>query len=284
MTDSYQDGYKFGYDSTEQVFNNALAHRAGGMLARGDQTGAQNALFSGGQLDEGYKLQDRQTTQRKAKAEAAGKFADGIRKTYEHGKAQGMADQDAYAYAWKAGETYAPQLGIEPGIINGAREHYAQDPGGFIATLADKAERELQFFQTDTGILQGDKKTGKVGMAYPMTKAPRGQWVERKNADGSTARVWLTDPTDDAPAAPAPPQEAPQPAGTDWTAPVAAAAPDARVTSGYRTPAHNAEVGGKPLLVVYRVGQIGDSAALQGGLGLGQRVDVFARIPRLAAS
>ena len=172
MSDAYQDGYKFGYDSMGDVYNNALAHQAGGMLSRGDTQGAQNALFKGGQLDEGYKLQDRQTAQRKAKAESAAKFAGGLRKTYEHAKAQGMADQDAYAYAWQAGETYAPQLGITPDIVAGGRDHYAQDPGGFIAALTDKAEQELQFFQTDQGILAGDKNTGQVGMAYGMTKAP----------------------------------------------------------------------------------------------------------------
>jgi hypothetical protein len=107
--------------------------------------------------------------------------------------------------------------------------------------------RELQFFQTEQGILAGDKHTGQVSNAYPMAPRPKGQWTEKKNADGSTSRVWLTEPTQDEapPATGGPPPSAPAPAG-NWLGSVAAAAPDARVTSGYRTPQHNAEVGGKP--------------------------------------
>ena len=108
-----------------------------------------------------------------------------------------------------------------------------------------KVDQELQFFQTDRGILRGDKRSGDVEMAYEMAPKPKGEWRERViGPNGETELVWVEEPTA-GPAGPSPRPSGPATPAVDLRTGVDALTKiGARVTSGYRDPAHNARVGG----------------------------------------
>ena len=114
----------------------------------------------------------------------------------------------------------------------------------------DKRQAEIdarpKFMEGPDGIYQIDQATGQVQLASAFSKKPEGpNWKERTLADGSTE--WF-DINGMLPGAGQPsPQPAAQPQqGGNWLAGVSQAAPDAAVTSGYRSPQDNARVGGVP--------------------------------------
>jgi hypothetical protein len=104
-----------------------------------------------------------------------------------------------------------------------------------------RLDAQPKYIETSDGIYQATPD-GRVSLAMALPKKPEGpNWKERTLADGSTE--WFDINTMGAPQA----QPMPQPTGGgNWLNQIAAAAPDAIVTSGYRTPDHNARVGGVP--------------------------------------
>lgn len=104
-----------------------------------------------------------------------------------------------------------------------------------------RLDSQPKYIETSDGIYQATPD-GKVSLAMALPKKPEGpMWKERTLADGSTE--WFDINQMGAPSQ----QPMPQPVeGGNWLSQVASAAPDATVTSGYRTPEHNARVGGVP--------------------------------------
>lgn len=101
-----------------------------------------------------------------------------------------------------------------------------------------------KYIEGPNGIYQADPTTGEVKLATAFPQKPEGpNWKERTLPDGSTE--WFDINSMLPGAGPTAPQ-APQPQSPNWLAGVSQAAPDAAVTSGFRTPQDNARVGGVP--------------------------------------
>ena len=129
-----------------------------------------------------------------------------------------------------------PQVGIQLQQQAAQQERQAAQD-----TRQAEIDARPQFMEGPDGIYKIDRATGQAQLASAFTKKPEGpNWKERTLADGSTE--WFDINTMGQPQAPA----APQPQTADWLGGVSQAAPDAAVTSGYRSPADNARVGGVP--------------------------------------
>jgi hypothetical protein len=167
MSDAYWNSYNNALGAADKVRENALARQAGGMIASGDMTGGRNVLLRGGYLDEAGKIDTRIATDRKAKAEAASRFAQGLGR---------MMDDPRYASnpdaAYTAALPFAQKLGLDPQEAEADRQLFTRDPKGYASMLLEKAGKELQFFQTDTGIYVGDKGTGDVRRAARLPGKP----------------------------------------------------------------------------------------------------------------
>lgn len=144
MADPYLDTLEGLRHRREAMQANELARRAGGMIAAGDTTGARNALYSGGALEQGGQLDERMATQQKAKAEAMAKYGHGVATLYQQAKAKGASDQQAAEAAWSVGETYAPRLGLDPKDIADDRAHFLADPTGYLTLLSAQVKQHLQ--------------------------------------------------------------------------------------------------------------------------------------------
>lgn len=136
--------------------------------------------------------------------------------------------------------------------VNGLQALAAADPATYIQIQNVQAQQARQasqdarqarldgqpkYIETTDGIYQATPD-GKVSLAMALPKKPEGpNWKERTLADGSTEWFDINQMNPSAQ-----PQAAPQ--GGNWLAAVSQAAPDAGVTSGYRSPADNARVGG----------------------------------------
>jgi hypothetical protein len=229
ITDSYYSGYNRIAGEGELARQNLLAKQAGNAIAGGDYTGAANTFYKAGDLANGQKVQDAgaqlQAQQRAREAEATQTVAKGIRGLIASGK----TPQEAYDAAMH----YAPQLGVDPKHLQQLKPYYDQDPQGFLDFVDQQAKRELEFAKSSSGdYVAADKTTGKPVYQYQAPRAPQyralGQGENLVELPGTQPRG----------------QPGDQPA--DWAQGVAQAAPDAQVTSGLRTPQHNAEVGGVP--------------------------------------
>jgi hypothetical protein len=146
----------------------ALARRAGGMMAGGDVAGARNALYQGGQLDAGLKLDEHLGVQKKAKAEAAERWAQGLDKMMKDPR---FASNPEAAY--QMAMPFAERLGLSPQEVEADRQLFVRDPQGYSTMLMERAKRELQFFQTDSGIYVGDRGTGDVRQAARLPGKPQ---------------------------------------------------------------------------------------------------------------
>lgn len=230
------DAYYRAYESQQQIGRNQLARQAGGMLASGDLTGARNALYRGGELDAGGKLDDQLGTQRKAKAEAASRFAQGLGRMMDDPRFS--ADPAA---AWQAAAPYAKRLGLDPADIEEDRELFVRDPKGYATMLFQKANEELQAVSLGNGgVAVFNKGTGALNVVREpqyeqeyVALPPGGALVPKPRGNMPPQTVTA--------GSPAPQQQAdPQRAIADLTG------MGARVTSGLRTPERNAAVGGVP--------------------------------------
>lgn len=117
-------------------------------------------------------------------------------------------------------------------------------------TAQDQRQAEIdarpKYIETTTGIYAADPATGQIKLATALPQKPEGpNWKERTLADGSTEWFDINGMAPAGQPAPTPTAAPPQPGG-NWLAGVSQAAPDAAVTSGYRSPQDNARVGGVP--------------------------------------
>jgi len=227
LSDFYNDRQAFN-DLVSGQQRNMLAKQAGSMLAGGDTAGAANALFKGGQIDAGYKVRgqaDAQAAeQHKKEVEFAGNFATGIAK-----RLQARIDPEQ---AWKEGEQYAAAQGVNPQELAALRQRWdAMGPEAFTQWLGSAAEKEAEQFTLGPGAARYDAN-GKLVASQPF--APQ----YRSVGAGDT----LVEVGGNVPAAPA--QAAPSGNPEEVIAPLIGLG--ARMTSGTRSPTHNAEVGGVP--------------------------------------
>jgi hypothetical protein len=222
-----------------QARQNMLARQAGNAMAGGDYNGAANVFYKGGDLASGQKVQEYSDAQRKQHAEGAQRIAHGIRGLV----ASGVDPNEAYQHAMQ----YAPALGIDPGELQKLKPYYDKDPKAFLDFVDQQAKHELQIVNRGNG---GYDVVDKQSGAKIRGVDPRYEQKYVTLPEG--AKAIPIPGTGDTPAGGAAPAE---PLAAPAAAPVAdpAAAVDgavrsigATVTSGLRSPAHNAQVGGVP--------------------------------------
>lgn len=132
-----------------------------------------------------------------------------------------------------------PQVGIQLQQQAAQQERQAAQD-----TRQAKLDSAPKFIEGPNGIYALDPMTGSPKLVADFPKKPEGpNWKERTLPDGSTE--WFDINSMLPGAGPTAPQ-APQPQPANWLAGVSQAAPDAAVTSGFRTPQDNARVGGVP--------------------------------------
>ncbi|HST92569.1 MAG TPA: hypothetical protein VLJ13_10280, partial [Brevundimonas sp.] len=244
---TYLDTIRGFNDLRDRENQNALAKRAGGMLATGDATGARNALFQGGDLEAGGRVDAQIGNDRAAKAKAMERFTQGVSR---------MLDDPSYANdpngadrAWNDAARFAPQLGINPETLNQDRDSFLKNPKGWASFWNEKAKEEQ--YTLSPGSQRRDASGRIIAEAPFAPKAP--DWRERTKADGSTEYFDINAEAGIPSGSPAP-RGAPgfNPGAPDPRQPAANAdqvvasltANGARVTSGVRTPERNAAVGG----------------------------------------
>jgi hypothetical protein len=134
---------------------NALARQAGGMLAQGDQTGARNALWQGGELDAGFKIEEGMASSRKAKAEAMDKWTTGLGRMLQDPRYQGNPDA-----AWGDAVAFAGQLGIDPEALNRDKAAFDRNPEGWAQFWNGKAQEEIRVLQQGPYVRGVNTRTG----------------------------------------------------------------------------------------------------------------------------
>jgi hypothetical protein len=156
------------YSKAADVRFDRASRQAGGMMAGGDLAGARNVLYQSGNLQDGVKLDEQLGVQRKAKAEAAERWAQGLDKMMKDPR---FASNPEAAY--QAAMPFAERLGLSPQEVEADRQLFVRDPQGYATMLMERAKRELQFFQTDSGIYVGDRGTGDVRQAARLPGKPQ---------------------------------------------------------------------------------------------------------------
>lgn len=251
-----------------------LGRQVGGLMASGNYKGAAAAAYGAGELDTGMGLtkvgaaQAEQTRRQGYGAKlAAGQGADAVKDAYSGGdfeigkdlqaaidSASEQQQKDAHLKATRVAEIVAPigDLPLEqrkPFIEQHRTDLKAagytdqqidtfEPTDANLATIYTQALGLKEYLERNAPKVVGDSLVRPSGeVVYQGTKfipVPEGG----KLVPVTGGRAGAPAPIEGAPA----PQ---QPAG-DWLAGVSEAAPDARVTSGLRTPEHNAAVGGVP--------------------------------------
>jgi hypothetical protein len=214
----------------ERETQNALAQQAGGMLASGDQTGARNALWRGGDLKSGFAIEEGMASSKKVQAEAMDRWTTGLGRMLQDPRYK--ANPEA---AWTDAVQFAGQLGLNPEALNRDKAAFDRNPEGWATFWNTQAKQTLEQFTLAPGSARYDA-SGKVIASQPFAPQYRtvGEGQSLVEVGGGNGN--------------------PIPGGTpgfnssggNWLEGVQQAAPDAQVTSGYRSPAHNAKVGGKP--------------------------------------
>lgn len=228
-----------GWEDGQNRFDQMTRLRAGNALSRGDATGGTNALYKGGLLDDAYRFQDQQfqqDTRKKAQADAerkeqldlTGKVIDGLGRVTEAGQ-DPVAAFDSVAHVFEAME---PDPARKPQVrqqLMQIREALGKDPKATLAMLRDTTKKAIEQFTLAPGSARYDASGRQIAsqpFAPNYQKVGPGDTVMEMNPQGGAS--------------------APADGGGDWLAGVSAAAPDAQVTSGYRTAEHNRAVGGVP--------------------------------------
>ncbi len=190
--------YQDTYDETRNAFinrqqaiaDNAWTQRsrnanvqAGNMLANGNATGAQNALFNAGDIAGGQQVQQYSDTQRVQHAQAAQRISQGIRAAVN----AGHTPAEAYDMATQI----APQLGVDPADLQKMRPAFDKDPRAFLDMVDQQAAKELKINNVEgVGIVATNPVTGKSTLSYgapakPIALDPDKNYIVPDN--GSTA-------------------------------------------------------------------------------------------------
>lgn len=225
-----------GYAQGQGMAQDFATQRAGNALAQGNYGGAAKALYGSGQLQDGNTVQgwgeDRQDAQAKAqKAQAAEKLtflkdaASNLARIPEQGRRQALSGM---------GQMFQ-SLGIPAEAIQQLGNADLSDQA--LQMFVGQVDKELEFAKASDGSYSAiDKSTGRPVYQY---QAPTPDKYEQYDPE-KELRVIPGRPG--GPMQSDGPQAAPQP--SNWLNGVSQAAPDAQVTSGYRSPADNARVRG----------------------------------------
>lgn len=226
-----------GQGLVQNAFDQSARMRAGNALSGGDYAGGANALFKGGLIDEGSKVQDQgyqQQARQKAQADAAraekltvlAKAADALGTTPDDPQHMSRR-QHLQARILPA----LQQMGYPPEVLQALSDPNLDLSDQSLQMFKGSIAKEIEQFTLAPGSARYDT-TGRQIAAQPF--APQYRTV----GEGQSL-VEVGPPG-------AQPQSAPTEPQGDWLAAVSAAAPDAQVTSGYRTAEHNKAVGGVP--------------------------------------
>lgn len=249
------------WDQSQARFDRFTTNRAGAQLASGNREGARQTFARGGLVDQSRILDnDAQADEQRAYQRGRDVKADERQTRADDMKAaefrvqvlKGVGDR---LLTIPEGQGRAPKLQQALELFRHAG--YPEDVIGQLANtpetaLTDTAIRGIvgeaegaykQFMQTDGNIV-GVRPTGQIDTLYRGQRKP--DWRERKNADGSTEFIDMNGFGGDEPPAPAAQPRPRQPAASPDQAIASLTAMGARVTSGVRTPEHNAKVGGQP--------------------------------------
>ena len=190
----------------------------------GDYTGARNDAIAGGDYDiaaEIGKLSDAD----KAKAAAQADYLAGFANTL---KSKPPEQRKAVA------ETWAPGLVERGGLLPQQIAQLDLSDGSLDSMISGALSVKDQLD------LAAKERANRLAQDRLDWERSQPNWKERKNADGSSEFVDLNTPGGNVPPPPAPP------AANADEAVANLVAMGAKVTSGVRTPEHNAEVGGNP--------------------------------------
>lgn len=246
--DDPMDSFRQGYATGNALRRDAATMRAGRALAGGDTRGASAELLGSGMIDEGLGLQDREAEQREAAAQAdAGKrkqameftaqAAQRLRQVYDATPGDRTQKLSRLRQGYEQIAPTARQFGVSDEDFAQTWSQIEQDPETALTMMGAAAAKEAGYEivkGSDGSYVAVDPESGRPAYQYrPAQRVKIGAGEDLLEIPGSET------------AGEAAPADEPAPTG-DWLDGVAQAAPDAQVTSGKRTPAHNAKVGGKP--------------------------------------
>lgn len=266
MTDWLQTGsYAQAFQGINGLFQQRAQRQAGQRVAAGDYSGGAGALLNAGDLQGGLALQTAgRTAQAAAREDAARGEAEQIAFTRQAVKAlkdsqNPLADFDAMVPAFRQLGTDDSQIaqlrqGLETGgrafldqvdaIANQqARQLEIQNLGGGYAVAIDKATGErVNEFRAPAGYADANGLIYNNQTGEPILDAREPKYQTVQNSDGSSQVVAIDQP--------APTSFAPRAAagggggGADAISVIQSILPEARFTSGLRTPDQNRSAGG----------------------------------------
>lgn len=219
------DAFDRSYDRTEAMRQQRTRNTAGRRLAGGDREGAIQAFGEGGEVEAVRGLQRDQMAEDagraeqdaamvKQRAELMTRVAQGL-KQVPAGQRKQALDQVAPIFG---------KVGVDPSIFGQLTEEELSDQS--LDMFTGNLAKEVEQFTLPPGSKRYDA-SGRLIAEAPFAPQFRtvgeGQSLVAVGDEGASAE-----------------------GGDDWLGAVAQAAPDAQVTSGYRDPAKNASVGGKP--------------------------------------
>lgn len=255
--DAYNSAYNAGQKRNEDfqnAFNQGVQQKAGNALAGGDYTGAQNALYRSGQIEQGHQVgqyqqqqrdvqQAQQDRERKQHAEVILKATDAIRR---------YAQMKPDASPTEAFDAVAPLLGqiTDPQALAHIRQQFAQDPQSVLAMAENAAREELKVLSPGSVAINNRGETvasAPFAPTRPQAVAPGGTLV---GGDGQP--IYQAPERTEYHNVPeggklvATGGGAASPALAQISTSLTSAFPGVQITSGQRSPQHNAAVGGVP--------------------------------------
>jgi hypothetical protein len=171
------------YSKAADVRFDRASRQAGGMMAGGDLAGARNVLYQSGNLQDGMKLDGELGLQRKAKAEAAERWAQGLDKMMKDPR---FASNPEAAY--QAAMPFAERLGLSPQEVEADRQLFVRDPQGYATMLMEQVKREKAEFAkgSDGSYTAADPYTGRPLYQY---QAPTPDRYEQFDPDKEIRRI-----------------------------------------------------------------------------------------------
>lgn len=241
------------YNDLQQFREDRARMQAGNALKSGNYGGATQALYGAGMLDAGQELERRQATMQQAerelarqqradektardeKIEAAETIAARMSAYYQ----QGNKDPERLAAAYDSMAPTMLQYGAKPEDIARDREALLRDPQAWFAMTGAAIDQAKGIEYRTVG---DEVVVFRNGVEISRHRGERSVAV----SDGGS--IYRIPGNSSAPGQPdsVPLSEPPPEPPSDWLGDVSKAAPDATVSSGYRTPQRNAQVGGVP--------------------------------------